>query len=77
MSEERMVTNPVKRIRKYCLECCREFPSEVEKCPVTGCQLYPFRMGNNPFRAKRELTDEQREEAAANLRKARLAKNSG
>ena len=58
------ITSPAKAIRKYCLECCREMPSEVKMCPATECVLYPFRFGKNPFRksAGREWTDEAREE---------------
>lgn len=77
MTEQSLITNPVKVIRKYCLECCRESPKEVEVCPAEKCWLHPFRMGNNPYRTKRELSEEQKKEAAENLRKARLAKNQG
>ena len=58
---DQTITNPVKVIRKYCLECCRASPNEVALCPAEDCWLHPFRMGNNPYRAKRELSEEQKE----------------
>ena len=53
MSEAKLITNPVKCIRRYCLLCCRESPSEVANCPAEDCWLHPFRMGSNPYRAQR------------------------
>jgi hypothetical protein len=43
-------------------------------CNIEDCQLHPFRMGKNPFRKKRELTDKQRQAIAERLEKAREAK---
>lgn len=65
------ITNPIKAIRAYCLECCLDQSNEVKLCPAEGCPLYPFRMGKNPFRKKRVMTEEQKAAAAENLRNAR------
>ena len=67
MEEEKVITNPVKAIRKKCLECCCGQVKEVELCTVTDCALYPFRMGKNPYRRKRTLSDEQKAAMAARL----------
>ena len=53
---------PVKEIRKYCLECCLEKPSEVRICAAKSCPLWPFRMGKNPFH-NRTMTDKQKQGA--------------
>lgn len=66
-----MATNPVKAIREFCLDCCGDSSSAVKECCCTNCALHPFRLGKNPFRAKREMTDEQREAAKERLAKAR------
>ena len=58
------VKSPVKAIRKYCIECCRESLDEVRRCPATDCILHPFRFGKNPFRAVREVTEEQKRKMA-------------
>ena len=63
--------NPVKAIRQYCINCSGGFQNEVKICPIKNCELYPFRMGKNPYRTKRELTAEQREAAISRLRSAR------
>ena len=68
--------NPTKAIRAKCLDCCCGQASEVKKCPAEHCPLYPFRFGKNPFRQKRELTDEQRQIAAERLKAARERKNN-
>lgn len=74
---EKTQTNPVKAIRAKCLDCCGGLVSEVKLCPIRDCALYPFRQGRNPYRQKRELSDEQKEVMAERLRKARGAKNHG
>ncbi len=63
-------TSPVKAIQQHCLQCCCEHAHEVSLCPADGvhstfCVLWPFRFGKNPFRQKREVTEEQREKARA------------
>lgn len=63
LSEE-VVKSPAKAIRKYCIECCREFVDEVRNCPAENCVLHPFRFGKNPFRITREVTDEQKRKMA-------------
>ena len=52
--------NPVKAIREFCLGCCGDSPLAVRECAAPDCALYAFRMGSNPYRKKRELTEEQR-----------------
>ena len=70
MSEKQQITNPVKVIRKYCLECCLESPKEVELCPASECWLHPFRMGTNPYRAKKTFSEEEKAELAQRLRRS-------
>ena len=41
-------------IRKKCLDCCCDQPSEVRKCVMTSCALFPYRFGSNPFWNKPE-----------------------
>ena len=67
-------TNPVKAIRMKCLDCSGGSRTEAERCQVKDCALYPFRMGRNPFRAVRELSEEQRAAAVERLAKARAAR---
>ena len=66
-----MQKSPVKAIREFCLVCCGDSAACVKGCTATNCALYPFRLGKNPFRSKRELTDEQREAAKVRLAAAR------
>ena len=71
-----IVTSPLKAIKYKCLECSNGSLHEVKLCPVTDCALYDFRTGHNPYRTKREYTDEQKAEMAERLKKARDAKSS-
>ena len=66
--------NPVKAIRAFCLDCVGGNPNEVKLCTAPGCALYPFRLGRNPYRARREMSEEQRAAAAERLRMAREAR---
>lgn len=61
--------NPVKAIRAYCLNCCLESSKEVALCAEDGCELFEFRFGKNPYRAKR--TEAQIEAARNALAKMR------
>lgn len=72
--DEKTITNPVKAIRAFCLECCGDNRNDVRDCTAPNCALYPFRMGKNPYRTKRELSDEQKEKMANILKAARERK---
>lgn len=63
---------PLKAIRAKCLDCSGS-ATEVRLCPVTGCPLYKFRFGKNP-RRKWKLTEEEKQERAEHLKKAREKK---
>lgn len=69
-------TNPVKAIRLKCLDCSGGSSTEVEKCTLTNCALYPFRLGKNPFRTKRELTEEQKQVIRERFAKNKESKNN-
>ena len=40
----------IKAIRKHCLKCQGGHPSLVRNCDTIDCDLFPFRLGNNPNR---------------------------
>lgn len=69
--------NPMRAIREKCLDCTCQQPIEVKECTVKACALYPFRMGKNPFRAKRVMSPEARAKAKVNLMAARAAQGGG
>ena len=66
-----MTTNPVKVIREKCLRCCCDSANEVALCHIEACPLWPWRMGKNPYRKKKVLTNEQKLVITERLRKAR------
>jgi hypothetical protein len=39
-------------IRRNCLDCTCQVPSEVARCSLKGCPLHPFRMGRDPNPAR-------------------------
>jgi hypothetical protein len=47
--------NPLKALRARCLDCCCGVATEVRKCTAVNCPSWPFRMGKNPFRKKRDF----------------------
>jgi len=55
-------------IRAMCLQCMGGSSHEVLLCASSPCPLWPFRCGTDPFREKREMTDEQRQAAADRFR---------
>jgi len=79
-TETKQTTNPVKVIREFCLDCIGGSSAEVKACtcgPDSGhpCKLYPFRLGRNPYREKRTLTDEEKE--VARVRFAAIRERGG
>ena len=42
--------SPLRAIRATCLDCVCDNRAEVERCQITGCALWPYRMGHNPKR---------------------------
>lgn len=74
--DKTQATSVLKAIKIHCrTNCCCDDMDSWKNCVITECQLHPFRMGKNPFRKKRELSDEQRQAIADRLEKAREAKN--
>ena len=71
MEEKRI--SALKAIRLKCLDCCCGSSYEVKLCTVAGCPLYPFREGHNPYIAKREYTDDQKEAIQSRLMNSRLS----
>lgn len=65
------IISPLKAIRAKCIDCSAGSVEEVKSCPVTDCPLYPFRMGKNPYRTPRKLTDEQKARLAEQLARGR------
>jgi hypothetical protein len=63
--------NPLKAIREKCIDCCCGSAAEVRKCVAVDCALWPYRMGTNPFRKKRELSAKQKRERVDRLVKAK------
>lgn len=63
--------NPVKAIRLKCLDCSAGSSSDVDKCSIRDCPIWPFRHGKNPFRTRRELSEDERERLKAQLAKGR------
>lgn len=66
---------PIQAIREKCLDCAYT-PLEVRLCPCKDCALYPFRFGKNPFRSKKEYTEEQKTAIAERLKKGKLHSKS-
>ena len=64
--------NPVKAIRLKCLDCSGGSSTEVEKCVIPHCALYPFRFGRNPFLP--EKTAAQKEAALRALKSAKTSR---
>jgi len=45
---------PILRVlRAKCIDCCGGILSEVRACPITNCELWPYRMAKNPFSNKK------------------------
>jgi hypothetical protein len=63
--------SPLKALRARCIDCCAGSRHEVRLCTAVTCPAWPFRMGANPYRTKRELSEEERSELRQRLATAR------
>jgi hypothetical protein len=61
--------NPMKAIRAKCIDCCCGNAAEVRKCVATDCDLWPFRLGSNPFRKRSTLSEDEKQRRAAQLKR--------
>lgn len=73
---EKVETNPVKIIRLKCLDCCCGSSHEVSLCPAEDCPSWPWRFGKNPYRVKKEYTEEELAAMRVRMQKAISAKNA-
>lgn len=73
---EAKVLTPLRAIRQKCLDCSGGSVTEVDRCVIKDCPLYPYRKGKNPNRTPRVLTDEQRDMLRERLLKAREKQRS-
>ena len=67
--ESNVNTNVLKAIRLKCLDCCCDSANEVKLCPCEKCPLHPFRFGKNPYRTKKEYTEEEKKAMADRFKK--------
>jgi len=68
--------NPVKAIRAHCIDCSGGSLLEPEKCPIERCELFPFRLGKNPFRKKVVISDTQKQKMIERLQRYRASQPS-
>ena len=61
-------TNVLRAIKLKCLDCSTYNINEIKECPVKNCPLFPFRNGNNPFRKKKELSEEERSKLSERMK---------
>jgi len=67
LQDKSEIFTPKKAIRKKCIDCSGGSLREVRLCWATECPLYPFRMGKNPFRKKRQLSEREKKALASRL----------
>lgn len=63
-----------KAIKAKCLDCCGFQKEEVKQCTCVVCPLWPFRLGKNPYKKKKEFTEEQLEERRARMKNLHAAR---
>lgn len=61
--------SPLVAIRDKCLDCCCYDKNEVKLCTAKNCPLWEFRLGKNPYRKRKEMSEEQKAAASERLRK--------
>lgn len=67
---------PLDAIHEKCLDCSVYDEKEVKLCTCTGCPLWPFRFGTNPYRRKINLSEEEIVARVERLKSAREKRSS-
>lgn len=47
-SRKKRILTPIASIRSKCLDCSCGSRAEVNRCELTECALWPYRMGKRP-----------------------------
>lgn len=66
---------PIQALRARCIDCCGGSPKEVKLCACKKCPSWPFRLGEDPWKKKRPISEGQRV-ALEQGRKKRLEKTN-
>lgn len=65
-------TNPLKLIKWHCkYNCCAGVEKEWKECNNISCPLWVMRLGKNPNRKKRTITEEQKERFKERMKESR------
>lgn len=51
---------PLQALRERCIDCCGGSLKEVRVCPAVTCPSWPFRLGHDPWKNKRAVSEGQR-----------------
>lgn len=62
MEEQQKVLTPIKAIRAKCMDCSNQQYSEVSRCPVTNCSLWPYRFGKRPKKDCQGINSQEHDE---------------
>ena len=54
---KRPTKNPLRAIRRKCLDCSGGSTLEVKECVMDQCALWPFRFGRNPYDQKSQILE--------------------
>lgn len=72
MKEMHEETNPLKLIKWHCkYNCCAGVEKEWKECNNLSCPLWVMRLGKNPNRKKRTITEEQKERFKERMKESR------
>lgn len=46
-----IMLTPIKAIRVKCIDCCCGDKKEGRECSITGCPIWPYRLGKRPVKS--------------------------
>lgn len=65
----RKYKSPCQAIKAKCFDCCAGGARKVDACTIKDCELFAYRSGKNPFSARRQMSEEQRQAASERFKK--------
>ena len=61
-------------VRAFCIQCCGDNVQEVKHCTARACPLWPYRMGENPFKGRMDLDPADRDRRRQHMKAIRQRK---
>lgn len=73
--ESTVIKSPLVAVRKKCLECMENSAKRVKECECSDCPTFHLRLGKNPFRRSRVVSEDEKKKLSIRSKEMWRKKN--